>query len=290
MAWFTSRWRWATFNVAALIILIFVLTQGSEEWHQAGDGFDPMLESGKWGIRCLLICLLMTPLHTYLHWRSALKLRKAAGLWAFAFGVTHFLLYARETWEPVAAFRAGGLPWYWLVWPWQLYIALGLLALTILTLLAITSNHWAMRRLGKQWKQLHRLVYGAGVAIVCHALLAATMSKKMMVRDPHVVPELQLYLGVLTVLLVIRIPHVRVFLLKLMAGARPQLQPIQPIHPIVLPSRTPSLPQWPTLSAPTAVPGADHRLEPIKAGDKLLNDEVANTEEITQRAMRELVH
>jgi sulfoxide reductase heme-binding subunit YedZ len=255
MAWFAARWRWALLNLTAALILVIVLSQVGGEWHQAGDGFDSMLESGKWGIRFLLLTLAMTPLHIFLRWSSALKLRKSAGLWAFAFGAMHFGQYAIETWEPTPSYRVNGTPWHWLAWPMQLYIALGLLALLILTALAVTSNRWSMRYLGRNWKRLHRLVYGAGVAITCHALLAAGMSKRMMVRDPQAVTELRVYLGVLVVLLLIRIPQARSLLLKLVAVARPQQRRVAPIAPNVIPIHAPPLPQWPIpqLQEPTVV-------------------------------------
>jgi methionine sulfoxide reductase heme-binding subunit len=271
MARLTSNWRWATFNVAALFVFAFVitasklpealfvdqlccvLTQGSTDWQET-ETFDPGLESGKWGIRFLLICLTMTPLHTFLRWSSALKLRKSAGLWAFGFGALHLLQYAIETWEPNRAWRVNGIPWQWLAWPIQLYIALGLVSITILAALAMTSNRWSMRRLGKRWKRLHRLVYGAGMAVIAHALLAGSMSKKMMVRDPEAVSELRVYLGVLVVLLVVRIPQVRSLLLQMMASLRSQARTVEPVAPRVIPSRT--IPQSPKL--PRAVPLPKH--------------------------------
>jgi sulfoxide reductase heme-binding subunit YedZ len=245
---------WLALNLGALAIFIYTLTQGRRDWaNWPQEGFDAMLESGKWGIRFLLLCLTMTPLHTYLRWSGAVRLRKPTGLWAFAFGAAHFTLYAIETWEPIPVYRLNSTPWHWLEWPMQLYIMLGLVAFCILSVLALTSNKWAMRRLGKRWKQLHRLVYCAGMAIVVHALLASTMSKKMTVLDPQAVPELRLYLGILVVLLTIRIPQVRAAL-KRAAVARPhrstQTQPqtrtIEPVTPLPLPKRTPPL-QSPTL-------------------------------------------
>ncbi len=195
MAWLKSNWRWATLNLSAVSILAVVLSRGSTDWN-AAHTFDPMLESGKWAMRFLLICLGMTPLNTYFGWRNAIKLRKPAGLWAFGFAILHALSYIGET-------RLA-----WLRFDSQPFIALGLLGLLILTALAITSNRWAMRRLGKYWKRLHRLVYLAGIAVPFHAILATTMSKKIFVRDPLAIDELKIYLAVFVVLLVVRIPLV----------------------------------------------------------------------------------
>jgi sulfoxide reductase heme-binding subunit YedZ len=218
MAWTSStfrraNWPWLTLNLAAPLIMAYVLSQGSRGWEDVGESFHVMLESGKWGVRFLLISLAMTPIQSYLHWNGAIRLRKPAGLWAFAFGALHLLLYAIETWEVIPAWRHNGVPWHWLTWPISPYIALGIVSFVLLSVLAITSNKWSMRRLGKQWKRLHRTVYVAGVTICAHALLATTMSKKVMVFDPNAVPELRLYLGILALLLTLRVPQVRALLL-----------------------------------------------------------------------------
>jgi hypothetical protein len=66
-----------------------------------------------------------------------------------------------------------------------------------------------MQRLGRNWKRLHRLVYVSGIAVVTHAMLATTMSKKLLFRDPQAQSELKIYMAVLAVLLVVRIPLAR---------------------------------------------------------------------------------
>lgn len=167
------------------------------------DTFDTGLESGKWAIRFLLTCLTMTPLNTYFGWKSGIKLRKSAGLWAFVFASLHVLLYIREA----------KLEWLTLYMP--LFLTLGLVGMMILSMLASTSNRWAMQRLGKNWKRLHRLVYIAGCAVVTHSVLATTMSKKLFVRDPQALSELKVYVAILCVLLVVRIPLVRKLLTQI---------------------------------------------------------------------------
>ena len=70
-----------------------------------------LISSGKWAIRFLLLCLLMTPLNTVLGWRGAIKLRKPAGLWAFGFAVAHFVLNViglQENWvRPASRLHRG---------------------------------------------------------------------------------------------------------------------------------------------------------------------------------------
>jgi methionine sulfoxide reductase heme-binding subunit len=229
MAWLKSNWCWAALNLFALSILAFVLNWGSTDWN-ATYTFDPGLESGKWAIRFLLICLAMTPLNTYFNWRGAIKLRKPAGLWTFGFAVLHVLFYLSEA------------QLTWLTFPMQPYIALGLLGLFVLSVLAITSNRWAMQRLRKYWKRLHRLVYLAGVAVTSHAILAASASKKIFLRDPQAIDELKLYVALLVVLLVVRIPLVRRVLKQMLVLLRPQRK-VVPVVPVTLPDSKPIY--WP---------------------------------------------
>lgn len=196
LVWLKSHWRWGALNLFAVFVSVYVLTQGTTGWSNM-DTFDSGLASGKWAIRFLLASLTMTPLNTYFGWKSAIKLRKSAGLWAFGFACVHILLYIREA----------SLDWLTIYMP--LYLMLGLVGISILAILACTSNRWSMQSLGKNWKRLHRLVYAAGCAVVLHSLLATAMSKKLHVRDPQAESELKVYLAILCVLLVVRIPLVR---------------------------------------------------------------------------------
>jgi sulfoxide reductase heme-binding subunit YedZ len=188
--------RFLIFNTFAIFVLIYVLTQGSSNYGFTAYAL-PELESGKWAIRFLLICLAMTPLRILFGWNSAIKLRKSAGLWCFFFACFHLAFYSLE------------VDFGWLDLPQPLFIILGLIGMSILLALAATSNRWAMRHLKKNWKRLHRLVYGVGFIVLVHALLATTQSKKVLSLDPNAATELSIYLVILILLLLIRIPFVK---------------------------------------------------------------------------------
>ena len=219
MTWLNSNWRLSVLNLFSVSVLVTILTQGSTDWRDT-DTFDPMLASGKWAMRFLQGCLMMTPLNTYFGWREALKLRKPAGLWAFGFALLHLLLYIRQ-----ASLE-------WLTADMPLYLTLGLMGIGILSALAATSNRWAMQRLKRNWKRLHRLVYLAGMAVVTHSMLATMMSKRIHVRDPQAPQEIKIYIAILSVLLVVRIPLVRQLLtqipnlLKHYRRLKPSISPI----------------------------------------------------------------
>jgi methionine sulfoxide reductase heme-binding subunit len=203
MKWIRKNWQWAALNLFALAVMADLLWQ-SIAVDDFNPNYDPMLvSSGKWAIRFLLLCLLMTPLNTVLGWRSTIKLRKPAGLWAFGFAVAHFVL------------NVIGLQENWVRAPIPDTIAaLGVIGLSILTLMAATSTRWAMKRLGKWWKPLHRMVYTAGLIVVGHALLESS-NKRVAMHDPQVSVELGLYLAILLLLLAARIPAVRSTLVNL---------------------------------------------------------------------------
>jgi len=232
LVWLKSNWRWSALNLFAVSVLVTVLTQGSTDWNDI-DAFDPMLESGKWAIRFLVTCLTMTPLNTYFGWSGAIKLRKSAGLWAFGFASLHILLYIRDA------------KLEWLTIPMPFYLALGLVGMSILSALAATSNRWAMKRLGKNWKRLHRLVYLAGITVVTHSMLAATMSKKIFVRDPQAVNELKVYVAVLFVLLVVRLPLVHQLLKQIPALLKRHRKSDLQVSPIGMPDGAADM--WPKI-------------------------------------------
>ena len=230
MVWIKSNWRWGVLNLSTVSVLIYVLSQGSTGWSNM-DTFDSGLESGKWAIRFLLACLTMTPLNTYFGWKAAIKLRKSAGLWAFGFALVHVLFYI------------DGAHLDWLTFPMPLFIALGLVGMIILSALAATSNRWTMQRLGKNWKRLHRLVYFSGIAVVTHSMLATTMSKKILGRDPQAPNELKVYVAILSVLLVVRIPLVRQLLKQIPVLLKRHRKPRLQVIPVAMPNGGAEL--WP---------------------------------------------
>jgi sulfoxide reductase heme-binding subunit YedZ len=203
----------------------------------------------------------MTPLNSYFGWSSAITLRKPAGLWAFGFAVWHLLAYIRD-----AQFT-------WLEFPVPSFVVLGMLGLLILTALAATSNRWAMRRLRKSWKRLHRLVYLAASLVVCHAILATTLSKRIMVRDPQAIRELRVYLALMVVLLVVRIPLVRRALARIPLRLRRQREAEQPaMVPITIPDNRPDY--WPKANSRAADLPLDDLFTEIEPEEDLETREV----------------
>jgi methionine sulfoxide reductase heme-binding subunit len=123
--------------------------------------------SGEIAIWTLGAVLSLTPLRV-LFPRSAIvnalnRHRRYIGVSACVYGLIHFschLLYQGD-WDDIL--QSFTKPFIWF----------GLGGLTILVLLALTSNNWAVRKLGgKKWKLLHRLAYVAAILLLCHQSIA----------------------------------------------------------------------------------------------------------------------
>lgn len=116
--------------------------------------------TGDWTIRFLLISLTVTPLAKLTKWRLLIY-RRAIGLYAFLYGLLHFLNYMVLD--------------YFFDWPLILEdifkrpaLTLGMLAFAMLIPLAITSFKFVMKKMGSNWQKLHRLIYVITIFAVIH--------------------------------------------------------------------------------------------------------------------------
>jgi sulfoxide reductase heme-binding subunit YedZ len=188
------NWLWLVANVAAVAPLLWLgwdTLQGNLSINPIDDFTD---WTGNAAIALLLASLAVTPLQTVTGWRRLATIRKSLGLWAFAYATLHFLVFVGLDYGFSLRFiLEDGLAQ-------KPYVVVGFLALLILLPLAITSTRGWMKRLGRNWKRLHRGVYAAGVLAVIHFLWVAKAAEA----------TLPLIYGVLlAVLLIARIPWVR---------------------------------------------------------------------------------
>ena len=148
---------------------------------------------GQWGLRLLLITLAITPLRDWFNAPWLVQLRRMLGLFAFFYLAMHFLnwliLDQGLYWSGIVADIAK-----------RPFITIGFLALLLLIPLAVTSTNGWMRRLGKRWKKLHRLIY----AIVLLGVWHYWWQVKADIREPL------LYLSIAVVLLGWRVWKARV--------------------------------------------------------------------------------
>jgi len=117
--------------------------------------------TGEWALRILLLSLAMTPLRMLFKKAWPIRLRRMIGLFAFFYVLTHLATYlVLDQQFDINAIVSDILE--------RPYITAGTVAFLILIPLAITSTNGMMRRLGKRWLTLHRLVYVAATAAVVH--------------------------------------------------------------------------------------------------------------------------
>jgi len=149
---------------------------------------------GIWGLRLLLVTLAMTPLRQLTGWAEPVKLRRTLGLWAYAYLCLHFAVYIVFDLNILQPAHAAVQLGEDLVK--RTYITLGFVGWLLLLPLAVTSTDGWQRRLKRNWKKLHRLVYPA-------TLLGALHFVWLVKKD---VSEPLLYLAVLIALLALRWP------------------------------------------------------------------------------------
>ena len=159
-----------------------------------GLGVDPIEDithrTGDWALRLLLVTLAVTPLRRLAGWNGLIRFRRMLGLFAFFYAVLHFSTYVvfdhffdlLLILDDVAERR---------------YVTAGFVGFVLMIPLAVTSTRGWIRRLGKRWTTLHRLVYASAVAGVVHFLWLV----KIDIAEPLA------YAGVLAVLLVARVAY-----------------------------------------------------------------------------------
>jgi sulfoxide reductase heme-binding subunit YedZ len=184
--------------LVCLIPLVF-LSLRAFEVAGLGLGANPieelLHELGRWGLKFLLLGLSITPLRRWTGWNWLLRFRRMLGLFAFFYIVLHFLTYAiLDQGLDIAAIVEDVIK--------RPYITLGMTGLLLLIPLAITSTKGMMRRLGRRWQKLHRLVYVIAIAGVWHFYWQVKLDTL----------DASLYALVLTVLLATRVYYSRRFL------------------------------------------------------------------------------
>jgi len=123
------------------------------------------IETGLWTLRMLAITLAVTPVRRLFGWNWLVKYRRMLGLFTFFYASVHLSMWAGVDW-----FFAWRDMWHEIVK--HKYILIGMLTWLIMLPLALTSTKGWVRRLGKRWTKLHRLVYVAAITGTIHYLWA----------------------------------------------------------------------------------------------------------------------
>jgi sulfoxide reductase heme-binding subunit YedZ len=160
---------------------------------QSGQGPDPgktvVLLTGLWAIRFLIITLSLSPIRRWFGFSAVLHYRRMLGLYVWFYASLHLMA--------VLTYILG---WSGLVFLEEFterpYMALGILAWLSLIPLGLTSNRWMMKKLGRRWKRLHRLVYVAAILACGHFI--------WLIRSDY--GEAMTYSLLIFVLLIARLP------------------------------------------------------------------------------------
>ena len=147
-------------SLTPLAGLIFIVLTGRTS---ANPAEDILLTTGGWALKFLLISLAITPLRRLTGWNAVIQYRRMFGLLAFFYACLHLLSYIAfdrffELGEVLT--DIGKRP----------FITAGMVSFTLMVPLAVTSTKGWIRRLGRRWQLLHRLVYLSAIAGCVHFL------------------------------------------------------------------------------------------------------------------------
>ncbi len=175
-----SRTRVAAMKAAVWAACLVPLVWSVWRFVRGEASVDPVEEwlhrSGKTAVIILVASLAVTPLRRLTGWNTAQKFRRLLGLFAFFYAALHLGVYL---------YFDQGLAWSFILEDVteRPFIVSGTVAFLLLVPLAVTSTRGWIKRLGKNWVRLHRVVYVAMAA----ALLHYTWGQKADIRDPLIV-------------------------------------------------------------------------------------------------------
>lgn len=190
--WARRNWYRVAVHVGALLPLLWIISRYAEDSESFTINRDVELLSGALGLLMIVASFSCTPLSRLLGVPQLTQIRRALGLYGFLYICIHIGVYA----------------WFDNQLDFELMLrdlgerramSIGLLAFALLVPLALTSTRGWQRRLGRNWRVLHRLVYFAVPLSVLHFLLLD--------RDILTVPLI--YAAVVTLLLAMRLQMLR---------------------------------------------------------------------------------
>lgn len=147
-------------------------------------------ELGEFALKLLIAGLCITPLRKHLG-VNALKLRRPIGVLAFVYVALHLLVWLVLDVQILSQIWADILK--------RPYITVGMAGFALMVPLALTSNNLSVRKLGPNWRKLHRLTYAVAILGGLHFVM---LSKGLQL-------EPLLYLAAILALLALRLPKRR---------------------------------------------------------------------------------
>lgn len=162
-----SRWRSASvwmLYAAGLLPAIWCFYLGAS----GNLGADPVKSFehslGLWALRFIILTIAVSPLRD-LGGPNLIRYRRALGLLSFYYVAMHFVVY-------VFLDQALSLTAVFADIVKRRFIMFGMASLLLLVPLALTSNMFSIRRLGRNWSRLHKLVYIVSILVGLHYALS----------------------------------------------------------------------------------------------------------------------
>jgi sulfoxide reductase heme-binding subunit YedZ len=181
-----SRYLKPVIFLAALVPLGRLVWKG----FHAGLGANPIEfithSTGDWTLIFLLVTLSITPLRKLTRQYWLVSFRRMLGLFAFFYGCLHLTTY-------VWLDKFFDVHQMLLDIAKRKYITAGMTGFALMIPLALTSTKWSIRKLGKRWQILHRLIYFSAAAGVIHYIWLVKADLKKPLEYAFVLGLLLLY-------------------------------------------------------------------------------------------------
>ena len=162
--WRDRHGRFVPIKAVVLFLVCIPATVLAVQWATGSLGAKPVTEVihglGLWTIRFLLITLAVTPARGAFNWSRIVLVRRMLGLTTLAYAVAHLCMYAYD--QNLMLLHVASEIVH------RFYLTIGFVTLLGLIALGVTSTDGSMRRMGKNWKRLHRIVYGLAVLGLLH--------------------------------------------------------------------------------------------------------------------------
>lgn len=175
-----------------VLFLACLIPLGRLAWlgFHSGLGANPIEfithSTGDWTLIFLLVTLSITPLRRLTRQYWLISFRRMLGLFAFFYGFLHLMTYVwldkffdvHEMLHDIAKRK---------------FITAGMTAFTLMLPLALTSTKWSIRKLGRRWQALHRLIYFSAAAGVIHYIWLVKADLKKPLEYAFVLGMLLMY-------------------------------------------------------------------------------------------------
>lgn len=151
-------------RLVTLILLCLPVLNLAWRWYDDDLGARPVTEAthitGDWAVVFLLTSLALTPARSVFDWMPLIQIRRRIGVAAGLYAVLHFFIYvADQKWNLIVVALEIAK---------RFYLTIGFTSLLILVALSITSTDGWQKRLKRNWKRLHWLIYPGAVLAILH--------------------------------------------------------------------------------------------------------------------------